>query len=436
MTPRFRPAPHHIALLLLFALSLAQACALFAAGRVHANDFKHLWLGTRVLDAGGSPYDPQMLLTAARQFGIESINPYVYLPATGLFLWPFAKLDLAGALVAWSALNWLVAWICVALGPLWLRLNRPARAQLLGALFLVGAMPFLRQMTAGQMNIVVLAALILALGWLIRGRDTAAGFALGLAAAFKIAPLFYLLPFAGMRRWRAAAGLAAGFAAANLAALAWVGPGVHADAVPVLAQMGYGQSTWAEFGMDFYRDPFNQSFNALFHHLLTDNPHTRPWLDLGPAVANAATWVVSLALLALYGSMLLRFRVTAANAAAERAWGEGETALFLGALMLMLLLPSLLWDHYCVQALPVLFWIVGRSAPPSRRWTAAAVAAAAFVLMSYPWRHTAEAFRSGPGILLMSFRLWGLLLLTAYLALETRGLFRRDTSSARGGAQS
>jgi hypothetical protein len=128
MNPRFRPAPHHLAVLLLVGFSLVQAYSLFAAGRVHGNDFKHLWLGTRVLDAGGSPYDPQILLTAARQYGIESINPYVYLPATGPVLWPFREARISrSAMVAWSAFNWIVAWLLRARGPGWLKLARPAR---------------------------------------------------------------------------------------------------------------------------------------------------------------------------------------------------------------------------------------------------------------------------------------------------------------------
>jgi hypothetical protein len=256
-------------------------------------------------------------------------------------------------------------------------------ARLLGALFLVGSMPFLRQMTAGQMNIIVLAAVILALGWLIRGRDTAAGVALGLAAAFKIAPFFFLLPLLGLRRRRAVAGLLGGFICGEPRGARLGGAGVHADAVPVLSQMGYGQSTWAEFGMDFYRDPFNQSFNALFHHLLTENPYrARGSTSARRRPMPRPGWPRS-------RSLALRrdaagFLDVGRRCRGTSAWGERETALYLVGLMLMLLLPSLLWDHYCVQALPVLFWIVGRPAPPSRRWVAASVAAVVFVLMSYP----------------------------------------------------
>lgn len=419
------PRLHHILLAGLLLLSLLEMASLVVAGRVHSNDFKHLWLGVRVLAEGGSPYDPALLLTAARQYGIESINPYVYLPATALFLWPFALLPFTGGMLAWFALNFVLAWTAVLLGPLWVRLPRPGRAQLLGALFLVGSMPMMRQMTAGQMNLVVLAAVLLAWGLLIRGRQFPAGLVLGLAAAFKIAPFFMLLPLAGLRRWRGCAGLLTGCFAANAVALLLFGMDVHRDALPVLTQMGYGRSTWAEFGMDFYRDPFNQSFNSLIHHLFTRNPYTTPWVDAGSVAADTITGIIGLFMLGAFVILLaayLRIRHTGLPAApgdALAAWGERESGLYLIGVMLMLLLPSLCWDHYALQALPALFWIAGTEAgkAPGGR---ALLLLAAFTLLSVPWMHASEAFRSGPGVLLMSIRLWGLLLVLAALVAQQR----------------
>ncbi len=411
----------HLFLACLILLSLIESASLLKAGRVHSNDYKHLWLGTRVLTEGGSPYDPKMLLTAARQFDIDSINPYVYLPATGLFLWPFSKLSLPASIVAWFALNWILAWAAVLLGPYWVKLERPRRAQFFGALFLIGSMPFMRQMTAGQMNLIVLGSAVISWGWLIRGRDSAAGIVLGLAAAFKIAPFFFLLPLFGLRRWKAVAGLGASFLAVNLLALALYGSGVHREALPVLSNMGYGQSTWSEFGMDFYRDPFNQSINALMHHLFTDNPYTTPWVDLGAGMANGLTWVGSLLMLGGLGYLL---GIYFFSARATQPWGDAESSLLLLAVLMMLLLPSLLWDHYALQALPILFWMTGRSKGKLGAWDSASLILA-FAFLAFPWFHAADAFRHGPGILLMSFRLWGLLILLGWLFAESARLVQQ-----------
>lgn len=417
------PAFPRIRLLLGFfvLLSIVEMISLLLVGGVHSNDFKHLWLGTRVLIEGGSPYDPQLLLFAARQYGIDSINPYVYLPATALFLWPLGKMSFGAAMLAWFVLNMGMAWCAVLLGPVWVRLEKPWRAQLFGALFLIGSMPFMRQMTAGQMNLIVLASLLLAWGWLIRDRQIPAGFILGLAAAFKIAPFFFLFPLLGLKRWRAAGGLIGGFAAANLVALALFGAGVHQEALPVLSNMGYGQSTWARFGMDFYRDPFNQSINSLMHHLFAENPYTTPWADLGPGMANGLTWVVSLLLFGSFAALLGRYFMSKQSA----PWGEAESILYLLAVMMMLLLPSLCWDHYSLQALAVVFWLSGRDGRRTGAWSWGALFVA-FAFMSFPWMHTAEAFRQGPGVLLMSFRLWGLLLLTGVLFVQAGRALRPD----------
>jgi hypothetical protein len=426
MNEQRRPSPLPFLLLaVLVFISLAESVSLLKTGRVHSNDYKHLWLGTRVLAEGGSPYDPAILLTAARQFDIDSINPYVYLPATALFLRPFGKLPLQTSIVGWFALNWLLAWTAVLLGPRWVRLERPQRAQLFGALFLIGSMPFVRQMTAGQMNLIVLGSVVLAWGWLIRGRDLAAGVVLGLAAAFKIAPLFFLMPLFGLRRWRAVGGLGLGFAVTNLVAMVLFGTEVHREALPVLSNMGYGQSTWSQFGMDFYRDPFNQSVNALMHHLFTENPYTTPWMNLGPGLANGLTWMVSLFMLGGFAVLLgIRFFGTQTGIhLTDESWGERESSLYLLGVLLMLMLPSLLWDHYCLQVLPIIFWMTGREAGRGGALRSASLLAA-FAFLAFPWIHTAEAFRQGPGILLMSFRLWGLLILLGWLFVEARRLIR------------
>lgn len=410
---------------LLFALaaaSLAEALLMLAGGRVHNNDFKHLWAGSRILAEGYDPYEPEAMFGMAKEHGLGSINPFVYFPATGLMLRPFSALPFPAAAVAWFWINFALAWLCALAGPIWMRLERVSLGQLAGAAFIVGAFPFYRQMAAGQMNVVVLAALVFAAGGLGRKRDLSAGAALGLAAAFKIAPFFLIVLLAGMRRWRAgAAGLAA-FAAMMALAVAWSGWEVHFHFLPVLRQMGFGRSTWEAHGMDFYRDPFNQSPNALFHHLFTTDPTARdaprwfPWANLGPAMANTLTYALALAMLAGLAATLLRYR---RRPYFSNEWGEPESALFMIGALLMLLLPSLMWDHYAVQALAPLMWLFG-----SRRLAARpALAAAALVIffsLAYPWIHqpSEAAGRAGWGVLAMSIRLWGTLGLLAAVGAE------------------
>jgi hypothetical protein len=408
--------------MLLLGVSLIEAAGLVLGHALHGNDFKHLWLGGWLLAEGRDPYDAQLMLRAAAMHKLSGINPFVYLPSTGLFLWPLTLMDYGDAQSLWFWLNWALAWGVVIAGPAWLRVERPALARLAGGVFLTCAHPFMRQMTAGQMNVVTAALILWGAGALARRREAQAGLAGALGFGWKIAPALLVAALAGLRRWRA---LAWGIAGSGvLLAISWIcyGAPVHLRALDVIRQMGYGQSTWSAFGQEFYRDPFTQSFNALFHHLFTANPHTRPWLDLGPAAADRLTLAASLVMIGLWLAAALgratRRRLTA---------GDPPTAtrLYLAASLAMLLVPSLMWDHYAVQTLPALIWLFG-DARTARRPGRALGALAILALLTIPWAPMGPLVQTGAGILLMPLRLWPTLALYAWLCRD-----REEQSAAR-----
>ncbi len=410
-----------IPLATLFIYSVVQMGALYNSGAVHNNDFKHLWLGSRILAEGGDPYDVDTMMMAARQSGFDGVNPYVYLPATGFMMWPVCSLSFETAWRVWFWGNFILAWLCVAFGSHFLKLERRQVAQIAASSFLVFALPFHRQMTAGQMNVIMLAGLILALGLLIRCRELSAGGVIGALAAFKIAPLFLIVALAGMKRTRAALSATVAFGVISFAALS-MDEGVEAfkSSIPVISQMGYGRSTWSGFGMDYYRDPFNQSLNSLFHHLFTadgrdpNSPRWIPFLNLGSFVANALTWIVSLLMLAGFASTVAQSR---RRPYFRIGWGEAESLLFLIGAALMLLLPSLMWDHYSVQAVIFILWIFGSREMIRRplRWLPAI---AMLALLSYPVFHLQSGGASGFGLVVISIRLWGTLLALVLLYSE------------------
>lgn len=419
--PRFGWVNFLTALLLI--LSLTEAWSLFVVrGLLHANDFKHLWVGAYLLDLGRSPYDPALLFKAARSHGLGGVNPYVYLPTTGLLMRPLAWLPFPVAMLAWFWFNWALAWLIVLWGPRLLRVERPAMARLAGAAFLAGAFPFFRQMTAGQMNVVTAALILWAAAMLIRRRPLWVGLALGLGVAWKIAPALLVAALAPLRRWRAAAWGIFWTLILFLASIIFLGWPLHREAIPILRQMGYGQSTWAQYGMDFYRDPFNQAPNSLFHHLLTANPYTQPWIQSTPRVANLLTLAVSLLLggLWLLQAWRLLYRKPTergVNLIPRGGAPQAEVTLFLAASLAMLLLPSLMWDHYAVQALPALLWLAGRR-QTTRSLPRALGALAIFIALAIPFRHAAPEWTHGPGILLMSLRLWPMLALYFWLLFD------------------
>ena len=88
----------------------------------------------------------------------------------------------------------------------------------------------------------------------------------------------------------------------------------------------------------------------------------------GPRAADYATRLIALALAGCWIGVALRHR--------ERV-ARDPMPLFLASLVLMLLLPSLMWDHYAVQLLPVIFWLFGRRATLGSPWRALDIARAA-----------------------------------------------------------
>ncbi|MCX7046972.1 MAG: glycosyltransferase family 87 protein [Candidatus Sumerlaeota bacterium] len=419
-------------------------------GRLHSNDFKHLYFGAKILRLGESPYDPITMMRLAQQHGV-SVNPYVYLPFTAQVMAPLSLMTLHDAIWTWFWLNHVfLAAAFVLIAFLW---PRQRRMTAFLAMVAVAALfyPLTRTLTAGQMNCALL--LMLAIYWLAasKGRYGVAGAALAVAALFKIAPALLILVLLRQRRWRLAAWSMGWGAALLILSALWCGPGRYTEFIPILKQMGYGTSVWSkEAGFDFYRDPFNQSFNAFFHRALTDNPTTQPWVNAGAAAANQATIAATLIVLAAGGTIIAMKRRNHSAQNPElgtrnpelgtrnsepgtrnpelgtRNWCLDDLDLAIGVI-LMLLTPSLYWDHYAVLLfLPIA--LILRHSP--RPWIIAAVAIAG-ILIAIPqgfFFQCADKWfaRGGLGVLMFSMQLWATLLLFA-VALYAH---RRETKAS------
>lgn len=384
---------------------------------LHGNDFKHVYLGMQALTEGTEPYSPESLLLQASLHGLRgaSLNPYVYLPFTGLamaFLKPFG---FAAASWIWFALNHVMVLaaafvMSAALLPDHLR-RAQWRGHLFGALLIALALdfPLHRTLTAGQLNCVLLLCLTLAYHALVAGRDGRAGALLGFAAVFKLAPGLFVLHFALRRRWRALAVMCATGAVLMLASVAAVGPRIHLAFLPMLHQMGYGRSTWQEHGATFWKDPTNQSINSLFTHLaVSGNGLTDPWVELEQRHADTATLVATLALVAAF--LIVAWWRTRADGDPASHDDPGpelrrDPALFMATVMLMLLIPSLMWDHYLLMAILPAAWLATSALRRGCR-AGAALALLLFAATAVPWDFAAPSHTGGLGILLMSMKLF------------------------------
>ena len=55
------------------------------SGHLHSNDFKHIYLGSRMLDMGQDPYDAALFLKEASFHGSPPFCPMCIFPSPGLF---------------------------------------------------------------------------------------------------------------------------------------------------------------------------------------------------------------------------------------------------------------------------------------------------------------------------------------------------------------
>jgi hypothetical protein len=391
--------------LLLLLTSIIGAFSMIQNHLLHGNDFKHLWAGSYALRNGLDPYNPQVLFAIANKFQFRSINPFVYLPSTGIALFPYSLIPYPVSKICWFWTNWIVTWVMVLLGPAWLRLKNPGTARLACAVLVTAGYPWFRQMTAGQMNIITTALILWAAGALIRNRPGMTALALATGFAWKISPALLIACMFPMRRNRIAL-LGILFSLVLMTGSILIsGAHPHRQSIEIIGQMRYGHSTWEHFGNDFHRDPFNQSVNSLLHHLLTNNPHTEPWIIFQPQVADRLTLAISILLLFtwIYGALNIRY--------------NDPLSMFFGASLLMLLLPSLMWDHYTIQALPALMWLFGQDRT-IRRPHRLAIAVLILTFLTIPWNHGFGNWKSGAGILMMSIRLWPILALYLWLTLD------------------
>lgn len=374
------------------------------------NDYKHVWAGARLLQAGFSPYPAEVMLLAAGGYAetedrrFRTINPYVYPPFTALVMMPLAQLSFAQSAVAFALLNILLLLLALHLAA-WAhgwRGNPWIVVALLG-MVAFNATVF-RQNNAGQLNTVLLFGYTLV--YIGVGRNWPApllGFIAAALALFKLSPGILLVWFLLRREWRRAGWMAGFCVLLSLVTVALFGWSVHWEFLPVLRDMGYGSSTWQEYGNTFWRDPYNMSFNALFHRLFVDHEGSgiTPWMSLPAIIANGMTWLVSLALLGFL---------------AVTSWkARCQLPLSFSIMVLVsLLLPALFWDHYLVQALlPVILLAAVATRLPRGpiQWIVPGLLVASVVVMSWTIRFHAMDWNSGPALLLHNLKLLPALLL-------------------------
>jgi hypothetical protein len=322
------------------------------AGILH--DFFQEWASARNR-LEGLPIYTRQDESAIRYIGFDpkaSTAPFIeynaHPPTSVLLALPLAPLNYSDAFLAWSVLSLLALVVTV-----WL-----IARQLPGALTVWSIVPvaalllwsngFRQQMNQGQLNVVLL--LLLTSVWAAdrSGRPGWAGILLGAATAIKLFPGFVFVYFMARRQWRALAAGAASFLVLTGLTVAVLGPDCYRDYVTVaLPSLTKYRVYWPNLSLAGF---WHKLFNSAGRHVipLWQNPP----LAWGGTLASDAVVTI----------------LTAWCAARSRSVRERDLAFAL-ALIAMLLVSPITWDHYFTLLFLALF-LAWAWMPPSGilRW--------------------------------------------------------------------
>ncbi len=198
------------AMLLIYAVLAWQLGPQIAAGR---SDFLAAYTAGKILQSSSAHrlYDVQLQRNLQRGVTAvdrgEQVLPYVRPPFLAWVFWPLARLSYLPAFWTWTAINFAVLIVVIAL----LRQEvPPLQASSVGTLTIAAAsfFPVFLDLLQGQDSILLLLIYVLAYRALRRGRYLPAGAILAIGVFKFPLVLPFIVPFIAHRRWRFVAGFA------------------------------------------------------------------------------------------------------------------------------------------------------------------------------------------------------------------------------------
>jgi hypothetical protein len=360
----------------------------FALGR-SGPDFWILFRGARDWWRGGSMYN--LVAVQENHFGHVFKVPPFY----GMLFLPFVQQD--GLMILFwhrmlnSALLAATVLLCFRAFGVYV-----ASALGVGLLMLFNMRPLADVIAYGQVDILLLLLLVVAVAALQRGRDGLAGAAVALGTLFKLYPALLLVFFVLKRQWRALIGFVAAMLLCNGLAVILVGWDLHATYLfGVLPRIGGGTS-WVE----------NQTINGFVSRLFAEG-------------ITAEKFDHPLVSFITYGCFLLALAGAAwlARRPAERHSPRFVLQFGLFVVLMVLTVPAA-WMHYqTIVILPffgLLLYAAERGSVP--RWRAALLGIA-YALIAYgnQWSFFDGTVMGGLTVLGVSYKFYGLLLLAVVI---------------------
>lgn len=362
-----------------------------------------------------SPYGPAAFQQLSKEIG-RKVHPYLYPPPSLLAFWPLSKLTFSqgkAALLVASHLGylWAIWLILVRLTPLPNERYRRELTLVLSSIYFFCFDPAIVTLALGQINLVVLPFLCLAL---VGMRQSAAAWRiavpLSVAILLKTYPALLLIPLFVHRRYKTillTCLFLAGFTA--LAALVLPLEVWGTWFREVLPQGGYANNTIAAAG------PWNQNINGFISRLFLPNEFGDPPLVF-PALAKPIGTVLALAVLG--ATTFFSFRASRRDPR-DRAVGPYEIASYL--LMIFLIAP-LSWEHHLVYVLPAAGLGIRLLVTRELSRTETIVLLAALFLVAWPIPFADPALKHGWWTLLISIKFYAAVVLWTFFINRLRSV--------------
>jgi alpha-1,2-mannosyltransferase len=354
------------AALVLAALFLSQTAeALF----VWDTDSPSYYAAARGLGRGVNVYDDAAFQSVAEDvFGKSPVVlPYLYPPVLAQAVRPLATLSPASYFLTLQVLNWVLAFLALFLTARLLGLTW--KDDSLSILFLFALLPWNRALFTtihhGQVNLLVLDALLAFLLFSRSGRPWPAGFFLSLAILLKVYPVLFVLPLLFGRKTKQLAAVAAGGAGIVLASVLVGGTKPWGDFLAFFWR-AFSPSRDSAFLVGFEGAVGNVSLNGFVHHLF----EAAGW----PRSAAAPAWGLSLAALAVAVLLLVR-----------RTRWTSDLGLQASVLLLAtLLIAPISWSHHYVVVLVPAVYLFRRTLAERRYPALAPLGAFAGLALYHP----------------------------------------------------
>lgn len=368
-------------------------------------DFWILFKGSRAWFRGGSMYDLEAVTT--NHFGHVFKVPPFY----GMLFLPFVTKG--GEVI----LYWHRIMNMILLSVVLLLLVRRWNISLLsvggaGLLMLLNLRPLADTIAYGQIDIVLLLLLTLALVTSQRGNDGLAGAAVALGTLFKLYPVLLLAFFIAKRQWRALVGFALAMLICNGLALAVVGWEMHRVYLfEVVPRIG-GGTAWVE------NQTLNGFLSRIFAPDVTSSIFEHPLVTL---LTYAGFGMATLAAFAL------------AWQPAERDTPRYMLQFGVFVLLMVLVVPAA-WMHYQTIVILTMAGVLMYAGEIGlSRWTAA-LSGLAYALIAYgnQWSYYLNNIMGKLTIIGISYKFYALLLLLAVMVVC---LLDRADQPAEAGAR-